>query len=346
MTNKETCDTLGKPLEFYCLQALSSTPCQSSIQKLFSGSRGLLIGVTEDVLNMFKDSGISTMGKLAFASAYVPGAADDAPFTELVKQALKRDPTLGELAALRRLFSESYAATAAEMKSIVEQADETPARRLAPAERSERFETQQKRLTGIKISGLLEPGDSLVDAAVAIYESDRMKYIEWQYCVSREHEILTSTKKDTSVSFDSSGVLKMSRKDQVVPCEATSELQVKYCLTRRGLALEQGNVMSFENHEKWAEKLFASRLNEPPSGYARVSFRQMQLADAKLFVVLGEKCRTGIKVAAGSARPCDVKFDEAMNSNEVQHLLQPMPISQKSQPEGQSHENDTGKTDD
>ena len=80
----------------------------------------------------------------------------------------------------------------------------------------------------------------------------------------------------------------MSRKDQVVPCEATSELQVKYCLTRRGLALEQGNVMSFENHEKWAEKLFASRLNEPPSGYARVSFRQMQLADAKLFVVLGE----------------------------------------------------------
>ena len=129
-----------------------------------------MIGVTEDVLNMFKDSGISSMGKLAFASAYVPGAAEDAPFTELVKQALKRDPTLGELAALRRLFSESYAATAAEMKSIVEQTDETPARRLAPAERSERFETQQKRLTGIKISGLLEPGDSLVDAAVAIYE--------------------------------------------------------------------------------------------------------------------------------------------------------------------------------
>ena len=38
MTNKETCDKLGKPLEFYCLQALSSTPCQSSIQKLFSGA--------------------------------------------------------------------------------------------------------------------------------------------------------------------------------------------------------------------------------------------------------------------------------------------------------------------
>eukprot|EP00435_Cladocopium_sp_Y103_P010451 s2855_g2.t1 len=252
-------------------------------------SRGLMIGVTEAVLDSFKAEGISTMGKLAFASSYVPGAADDSPFTALVKKAIGRDPTLGELAALRRLFSEAYAATAAEMRSIVEQSDETPTRRLAPAERSERFETQQKRLTGIRITGMLEPGDSLVDSAVAMYESDRVKYIEWQACVSREHEVLTSSKKDMSLSFDSSGVLKMSRRDQVVPCEATSELQVKYCLTRRGLAFEQGNVLSFENHEKWSEKLFASRLTEPPSGYARVSFKQMQLADAKLFVVLGEK---------------------------------------------------------
>ena len=260
----------------------------------------------------------------------MPGAADDSPFTELVKKAIGREPALGELAALRRLFSEAYAATAAEMKSIVEQTDETPTRKLAPAERSGRFdEAQQKRLTGIRISGMLEPGDSLVDAAVAIYEADRIKYIEWQHCMSREHEVLTSTKKDTSLSFDSSGVLKMSRKDHVVPCGATTELQVKYCLTRRGLALEQGNVLSFANHEKWAEKLFASRLNEPPSGYTKVTFRQMQLADAKLFVVLGEKCRSRIKVAAGSNRPCDDKFEEAMNSNDVQHLLQPMPMAQK-----------------
>eukprot|EP00435_Cladocopium_sp_Y103_P052415 s972_g16.t1 len=264
-------------------------------------SRGGLIGVTDAVLDLFKDAGISTMGKLAFASSYVPGAADDSPFTDLVKKAIKREPTLGELSALRRLFSGSYAATAAEMKSIVvEQTDETPTRRLAPAERSERYESQQKRLTGIKIRGMFEPGGSLVDAA------------------------------DTSLSCDSNGVLKMNRKDHVVPCEVTSELQVKYCLTRRGLALEQGNLFSFENHEKWAEKLFASRLNEPPTGYARVSFRQMQLADAKLFVVLGAKCRSGIKVAAGSNRPCDDKFEEAMNSNDVQHLLQPMPIAQKS----------------
>lgn len=299
-------------------------------------SRGKLIGLSDEVLDRFRDAGINTMGKLAFASSYVPGSADESAFVDLVKQALGRDATLGEMAGVRRLFNESYAATSAEMKSIVEQSDETPARRLAPAERSERFESQQQRLTGIKIQGMLEPGDSLVDAAVSIYESDRIKYIEWQHCVSREHEVLTSTKKDTALSFDSNGVLKLSKKDTVTPCDATSELQVKYCLTRRGLALEQGNVMSFENHEKWAEKLLSCRLSEPPSGYARITFKQMQLADAKLFVVLGEKCRSGIKVVGTAERPCDKKFDEAMNSHEVQHLLQPMPMAQKAKQDGES----------
>ena len=96
--------------------------------------------------------------------------------------------------------------------------------------------------------------------------------------------------------------------------------------------------MSFANHEKWAEKLFASRLNEPPVGYyAKVTFRHLQLADAKFFVVLREKRRAGIKVAAGANRPCDGKFEETMNSNDVQHLLQPMPIAQKTRPDSDDH---------
>ena len=80
-------------------------------------NRGQHVGVTEAVLNLFKNNGITTMGQFAFASSYVPGAADDKPFTDLVKKAISRDPTLGEIASLRRLFSESYAAAAAEKTS-------------------------------------------------------------------------------------------------------------------------------------------------------------------------------------------------------------------------------------
>lgn len=286
--------------------------------------RALRNGMSEPVYTLLKDSGLDTLGKLAFASSYVPGSSDDTPFVDLVKRAFKRDPSIAEMAIIRRLFNESYAAASQEMKTLIEQTDEGPSRKLAPAERSERFSAQQKRLKGITIRGQTEPGDSLVDTAVNIYESDRLRYIEWQFCVSREHEILTSSKKDTSLSFDASGNLKMNSKKEIVPCEATSDLQVRYCLTRRGLALEQGNVMSYANHEMWMEKLFAVRMMDPPPGYQRVSFKQMQWADAKLFVVLGERTRDGVKLNT-AGKYIDEVFEGVMNCNEVQHLLQPMP---------------------
>ncbi len=84
--------------------------------------------------------------------------------------------------------------------------------------------------------------------------------------------------------------------------------------------------MSFENHELWAESLFTSRLREVPQGYSKISFKQIQAADAKLFVVLGEMTRSGIKMTS-KGRPCDEIFKDAMQSNQVQHLLQPLPIS-------------------
>lgn len=286
-------------------------------------SRAATIGLSDDVIKLFKDGGL---GNLAFATSYVPGSSDDAPFVELVKKILGRDGTVGEMAMIRRLFNESYAATSAEMKTLVEQTDETPTRRLAPAERAERFAAQEKRLKGINMRRHMEPGDSLVDAAVNIYETDRMRYLTWETCISREHEVLTASKKDTALTFDSSGNLKMNKRDNITPCDVSSELQIKYCLIRRGLALEQGNVLAFELHEQWAEKLMTSRLAEPPAGYARVTFRQLQLADAKLFVILGEKTRAGLKMT-GSGRPCDLVFKDAMECPEVQHLLQPMPQS-------------------
>lgn len=262
------------------------------------------------------------MGSFAFVSSYVPGSSDNSPFTILVKTALGKDPSIGELAGLRRLFNESYAAASAEMKTLVEQSDDIPIRKLAPPERAEKFAEQQKKLKGLKHTGHLEPGNSLVDFAVAIYESDRLKYLEWHVCISRE--IVTSSKKDIMLTFDASGSLKMTKKDNITPCDASTDLQVKYCLTRRGLALEQANMMLFENHEVWAEKLFTVRLRKPPVGYSRISFKQLQLADAKLFVVLGEKTRGGVELTA-TGRPCDNVFKDAMDSPEVLHLLQPMP---------------------
>ena len=81
--------------------------------------------------------------------------------------------------------------------------------------------------------------------------------------MSREHELLTGLKRDTQLTFDGSGNLKLQKANQVEPCNTSSEIQVKYALTRRALAFEQANLVKFSLMEAWSEKMMQCRLEEP-----------------------------------------------------------------------------------
>ena len=121
------------------------------------------IGLHADVIKSFQDNGLDTMAKFAFSCNFAPGNSDDKPFKDLIAKVLGRDATLVEESCLRRMFNESYATVAADIKSQTEQTNEESLRKLAPADRAARLEEQQKRLTGLEIRGPYEPGDSLVD---------------------------------------------------------------------------------------------------------------------------------------------------------------------------------------
>ena len=109
------------------------------------------------------------------------------------------------------------------------------------------------------------------------------------------------------LTFDGSGVLKLQKSSHVEPCNTGSEILVKYALTRRALALEQANLAKFSLMEAWSEKMMQSRLEEPNSGFSRTTMKQLEQADRKLFVLLGEQTREGIKATAGG-RPIDAIF--------------------------------------
>ena len=284
--------------------------------------RALHMGLSEATLKLLKDKGYKTMALFAFSCNYAPGAASDKPFTDMIAACFQREPTAVELSILRRLFNESYANVAADIRSQVEQTDESTSRKLAPAERAERLKEQQQRLVGIEIRGQYEPGDTLVDKCCACYEADRLVYIEWSSCISREFELSNNVKKDSSLTFTSEGILKLAKTLKPEPVQAVSEIQIRYCLVRRGLALEQANIMSYKNHDRWAELLMECRMNESPSGYQRVSLKQLELADKKFFTLMSEHTRGGIK-SGPAGRPCDLHFDAVFNAPEVRHLLQP-----------------------
>ena len=222
--------------------------------------RAIAMGMDEAVFRSFDRDGINTMATFAFSCNYAPGANSDAPLVEVIKKVIGRDPTTLEMSVARRLFNESYAHVASDIKSQVEQTDETATRRLAPAERADRLKIQQTKLSGISIRGQYEPGDALVDKCCACYESDRLVYIEWSSCISREFELASNVKKDSSLSFSSDGTLKLSKGVKTEPCQAASEIQVRYCLVRGGLALDQANILDYHTHDKWLEVLIGARL--------------------------------------------------------------------------------------
>ena len=267
-------------------------------------SRAKEIGLDEKVMKPLNDAGFTSMATFAFSCAYIPGTADETPFVDMLKTALKRAPELAETARLRRLFHESYAVVSADLKDQVEQSDDAGVRKLAAPERAQRHKAQQERLQGIDISGANAPGDSLVDKCVAMYEADHLSYISWPHCVSRDHELQTGTKRDTELTFDNKGMLRMAKRARVEPMACHDEIQLRYALIRRGLALEQANVLSFKLHDRWAEKMFQARRQVLPAGYAAVTLRQLEEADKRLWALLAEKTRGGIKMGA-DGRPCD-----------------------------------------
>ena len=284
------------------------------------------IGLEDAAVKSLTDEGIRTMALFAFSCNFSPGASDERPFTDLIKKLLRRDPSTLELSCMRRLFNESYANVASDIKARTETTDETPVRRLAPAERASRLKDQQQRLAGLSITGQYEPGDTLADKCISIYDSDRLQYVEWSASVSREHELLSGSKRDSSLTFDSLGALKLSKVQKTEPCMTGTEIQVRYCLVRRALAFDQANLLDFKLMEAWNEKLMQSRLEDPSPGFARTTMKQLELADRKLFCILAEKTREGIKTTI-KGRPLDLVFKECTESSEVLSLLQPRPGS-------------------
>ena len=82
--------------------------------------RALQMGMETAVLDLFIAKGYSTMARFAFSCNYAPGATSDRPFLDMVKETLGRDATALETSILRRLFSESYANVAADIKTQAE----------------------------------------------------------------------------------------------------------------------------------------------------------------------------------------------------------------------------------
>ncbi|CAK9011251.1 unnamed protein product, partial [Durusdinium trenchii] len=160
-----------------------------------------------------------------------------------------------------------------------------------------------------------------------MYEENRLSYIELSKCTHKEQEVLVAgSKEDRQLSIDATGNVKIKDKELKLEADLSSDLLVRQAMQRRGLAFDQGNILSYLMHDRWIEKVFDARLENPPDGYGRITHQQVINADRRLFVKLAEATRSGIQLTAGG-RPVELAFEAAMNHPDVLHLLQPMPVA-------------------
>ena len=284
-------------------------------------------GLDEAETESLVAAGLTTLAKVAFCSAYTPGAGDDGSLILALSTALGKEPTLGQKASFRRLFHESFSVTTHEMKGLVSQTEESAPRKLSVPERAERHSAIVKRLPGLDIRNRTEPSDSLLDLCVSMYENNKLLYVEWDRLTSKEQEQTLSAKREKVLSVDAAGMLRTEKSSPAI-ADTSTELLLLLAMTRRAVAFEMANLLDYNLHARWSERLQSARLDPVLAGHLQPTFQQLQAADRRLFMLLADRTRTGIQLNATGKRPLDLIFVECTQASEVLHLLQPLPKAQ------------------
>lgn len=110
--------------------------------------------------------------------------------------------------------------------------------------------------------------------------------------------------------------------------DCKTDLQLKFALRRRSLALDQSRLIGYDLMEKWSHVMLEAYTNPPLEGYNKVTLEQLQKADLEFFKYMMRECRAGIKTHGGS-QPMAVAFKEAIKATEIPLYLQPMPSGTK-----------------
>jgi hypothetical protein len=296
-------------------------------------SRALEIGLTRDEIATITRLGWSTYGKLAFASNCTPGQADERPVLELAAAITGRTPPPADrLPLVRRLVFESYTLAAAELRTRMERKEDDGPRKLTQAERAERHSSQAARLTGLDLTGEMEPSHTLVDAIFQMMEDNQLKYVRWEQCTKRDQELM-GLKVDPTWKPDSNGVIRETRVREELKADVSTDLKLRFALQRRSLAFDQARLVDYDRFEKWTQILLEAYTASPPECYKKVSIEQVQHADIEMFKYLMKETRNGIRFN-GQLNPLEEAIRRALTAPEIRLHLQPLPSSSGSAQSG------------
>ncbi len=287
------------------------------------------IGLTAPVRDALIASGLDTMSKLAFWVNQPGTSVDDAAITNAANGVVGGPVTVGDLAAIKRLHFESQAFTLQALKNSIDGpgSDVMMPKKIPLAEKEARLNDIRLRLTGISISGPLEPATSLLEHAMHQHETKTIKYLAPERCYSREHEI-KHAKPSRSLQVEG-GTIAMKDGTSIPSETVFTSLQFQQAMTRRAIAYDFAQLMSFDISRRYCDMLLKHLSREPPPGYSATSLSQIIKADQQVWAKLSE-AGSDIRRNNAGEYPLDKLIIPTLESYEISFYLLPMVSSSTS----------------
>ena len=217
--------------------------------------------------------------------------------------------TLSEITGVKRFVFEAQTLAIASLRTAIQSPDDSSSRRVAPAERAARIESQKARLQGLDLTGPLEPSHWLYDQFSSIMELGEIKYIAPNKCMTRQQEIL-GEKPDKQIKIDEAkGSLVFKDAPQEHDTDVSSDLALRQAMARRALAMDLVGMASYSAVMKFVNRMFNFMAQTPAPGYAKISHTQLLRADRQAFLRLAETVSPPFTENAAGTLP----IDDALN---------------------------------
>ena len=231
--------------------------------------RALEVGLTAPHVDSLVNSGVASLGAFAYSFGQPGQAINDNEFSDWVRANIDVGANIGCVSSAKRLLFKAQTILLASLKELVTSPDASSSRKLPVAEREAKMQALKQKLSGVLVSGTMDPGHTLLDSVTQMYEANQLKYVAPEKCVSRTHE-LTHAKQPTKVVELEAERLVVKEQDSVPDAQAGSGLLLLEALKRRGLALVFADCITHSIHEKYLQQLFAHLHRDPPPGYRKM----------------------------------------------------------------------------
>ena len=278
--------------------------------------------------NMMHRNSLRTFSDLGFAVGTPQTPATPGDFDVFCTQLNSgTDMTISEVSRIRRLHFEACTLIVAHTKQQVSlDSSVEGSRKLPAAEKQARLQQQQERLGGLKITGELQPSHALIDLAASMLESNTIIWIGPTKCTKREVEIqLAATKEKSQILSVEQQTVKVTAAETNLKADSNTELQLQWCLQRRGIALDQCRLVEWETHQRWVQYLLGLLSKASPEGYTKIKMDQVIKADKELFMIMSEEHQHTEQRLTDVPSPMNVAFQKLMTDPRITMFLLPVP---------------------